>query len=396
MNICFVTTVHVAKYRGGVERVTDTLAKEFSRIGHTVYLISLLQPKLGDEIISNQYFLPSQDINSLVNKKFLVRFMHEKDINIIINQSELWKILDLLSYAAGIIPIISVVHTDPAGILKGKADIWDLWRYQHGLWKFMFTYPYWWLRKQYKLHGLRVYTQKKLRHLVDLSSVVVLLSEHYIPIYRRLAILPNSSKLFSIPNSTTFPTNNATVTKEKIILFVGRLDFQKRLDRLLKVWRDIKDHQGWRIVVLGDGDYRSQYKQLCQEYELTDIVFEGTVNPKEYYQKAEILCLTSSHEGFGMVILEGLIYGVIPIAFNSYESLQDLINDGKTGFMIPPFSVKQYRECLYNLMTNDNLRKYMRTQICHFIAENHKFETNSVVSQWINLFEVLKKSDKDI
>jgi len=372
--------------------VTDTLAKEFSRIGHTVYLISLLQPKSGDEVIKNQYFLPSQDIKSEINKRFLIQFMHEKNIDIIVNQSEFWKILDLLSYTAGIIPIVSVVHSDPAGIIKGHIDIWDLWRYQHGLWKFVFTYPYWWLRKQYKLHCLKSYTRKKMKHLVEFSSAVVVLSDYYKPIYRRIANLANDSKLFSIPNPITFPTNDATVTKEKIILFVGRLDFQKRLDRLLKVWRDIKDHQGWKIVVLGDGDYQSQYKQLCQEYELTDIVFEGTVDPKEYYQKAEILCLTSSHEGFGMVILEGLICDVIPIVFNSYESVRDLINDGETGFMIPPFSIKQYRECLYNLMINDKLRKNIRTQIRRYITENHKFEMNSVTNQWINLFEVLRES----
>ena len=50
MNICFVTLGHVSKTRGGIDRVTDTLAHALMERGHEVLMLSVGGPVEGDNL----------------------------------------------------------------------------------------------------------------------------------------------------------------------------------------------------------------------------------------------------------------------------------------------------------------------------------------------------------
>ena len=115
-------------------------------------------------------------------------------------------------------------------------------------------------------------------------------------------------------------------------------------------------------------------------------VGESVENPEKYYSESSIICLSSSTEGFGMVLVEALKYKCIPIAYNSFAALSDIIVDGVNGYAIPPFKEKLFIEKLHYLMSNENER--MR------LADNnavtlHKFDINRVTQQWLNLFNNL-------
>jgi len=388
-----MTTGHVSKTRGGVDRVTDTLAHEFLAKGHNVYMVSLWNAIAGDPIEEYQYILPSQEIISADNCRWLSEFFKRKDVDIIVCQSDLSLMLDLLNKATHKIPIISAIHTDPAALIKGVTDTWDYWKVTKGNILFTLTRPYWWLRKSYQYYTRCKYARNKLRKWYDESDAVVLLSQRFIPIYTRIAQLEYNKKLYAISNPIKYTDSSNNFSKEKIILFVGRLDFQKRLDRLLKVWKGIKDHNGWRILILGEGNCRESYECLCRSMKLKDVSFEGRVNPTQYYEKAEIVCVTSSYEGFSMVILEGLSNEVIPIAFKSYESVSDLIKNEQNGYLVPAFFTTRYRECLQRLMQDDELRARIRQQIRQDNTENRTFESSVIADRWLQLFTKILKDE---
>lgn len=66
-----------------------------------------------------------------------------------------------------------------------------------------------------------------------------------------------------------------------------------------------------------------------------------------------------------MVLIEALTYGVVPIAFASFEALQDIIKDGINGFVITPFDKKKYADRLIWLM--DNKEELMKMSHAGFL-----------------------------
>ena len=139
---------------------------------------------------------------------------------------------------------------------------------------------------------------------------------------------------------------------------------------------------------MGDGSERGFYENYSQKLKLKNIEFVGASDPTGYYEKAKIICLTSSHEGFGMTITEGMQYNIVPIVYNSYESITDIIEDNINGILIKPFRTKEFAKKLTELINNpEKLEK-----IQHNIANcdiKEKFSVERITNQLENLFQKL-------
>ena len=99
--------------------------------------------------------------------------------------------------------------------------------------------------------------------------------------------------------------------------------------------------------------------------------------------------LTSDLEGFGLVILESMSFGVVPIVYGSYEAVYDIIEDGKSGFITPkPYSQKETVQRLEELIQNEDKRMSMAANA---MEQAKLFSLDSVVKQWYDLFEQVKK-----
>ena len=389
MTICFFTNQHVSEFRGGIERVTSILAKEFKAKGHNVFMLSSLVPIDYDKLLKNQFILPNNTINSEENQDFLSSFITRYKIDIIINQSEVKAILELIKTSVPQTPVISVIHTDPAAAIKAVQDGWDYWKMQYGIIKFSLIFPYLFLRRAYQVYTRRKYTKSKHIYYHNQSNVTVLLSNKFFDSFKTLTGIESTSKLYAISNpQTTTTVQDIEVEKEDIVLFVGRLVFQKRLDRLFRIWNRIKDKKDWKLIIVGDGPDRVFYETLCKKWDVDKVEFVGQCDPASYYQKAKLLCMTSSHEGFGLTIIEAMQYNVIPIAYKSYESIEDIISNGINGFTIKPFSASDYSKTLKRLMNDASYRE----QILENIKQKNIREKDSIdkiIDQWGKLFKEL-------
>ena len=162
----------------------------------------------------------------------------------------------------------------------------------------------------------------------------------------------------------------------------------------MATWKNVYDqHNNWKLKIIGDGNSRQLFESISNKYQLKNVEFVGKAVPEEYYKKASILCVTSSHEGLPMVILEALQYEVIPIAFNSFESLEDVITDKYNGIIIDAFSIKKYSRALDQLMSNENLLKEMRNNINAF-NKVETFSIKTITKSWENLFcKIIKHNE---
>ena len=85
-----------------------------------------------------------------------------------------------------------------------------------------------------------------------------------------------------------------------------------------------------------------------------------------------------------MVLVEAQMFGCIPIAYNSYSSLPDIITDGVNGFTIPTFNKKKFTERLEWLMENEFERKKMISNCQESVK---KFDAKIIAKQWLEIFK---------
>lgn len=63
-------------------------------------------------------------------------------------------------------------------------------------------------------------------------------------------------------------------------------------------------------------------KEMAHKLNLKNISFEGFQEPEPYYARSSLFCLTSTFEGFGLVLAEAMQHGCVPLAFDSYPGSQ--------------------------------------------------------------------------
>lgn len=90
-----------------------------------------------------------------------------------------------------------------------------------------------------------------------------------------------------------------------------------------------------------------------------------------------------------MVLTEAMTFGVVPVAFNSYAAITDIIDDGKNGLLVPPFSHKEFARKLGSLMKDEELRREMSKNCVQYVR---RFDIQNVADEWENAFDRLKST----
>lgn len=124
------------------------------------------------------------------------------------------------------------------------------------------------------------------------------------------------------------------------ILFVGNLIPRKGLHTLIRALTFLPSND-WRLKIVGDSRpdpvYVEEAWSLVTRYGLSgQVQFLGMVQDKklaDLYRKAHILAVPSLYEGFGIVYLEAMAFGVVPIA-TEVGGAVEIINDGEDGFLV--------------------------------------------------------------
>lgn len=234
--------------------------------------------------------------------------------------------------------------------------------------------------------------QTKYRIPYESSDRVVVLSKNYFAPYLYYAGIKHSDKMIAIGNSlrfSQFATEEDIQSKEKTAIVVARFDEDtKRISLALKAWREIEkesQYQDWKLQLVGDGRDMPFYRYLVEKWNLQRVEFTGQQNPMEYYRRASIFLMTSSAEGWPMVLMEAAQMGTPVVAMDSFGSLHDIVEDGVNGRIVPNNDLPAFVKALKEIMTNDNFRYNLSMQ-----SINHckQFQINNIVKKWMQLFQL--------
>jgi GalNAc-alpha-(1->4)-GalNAc-alpha-(1->3)-diNAcBac-PP-undecaprenol alpha-1,4-N-acetyl-D-galactosaminyltransferase len=152
--------------------------------------------------------------------------------------------------------------------------------------------------------------------------------------------------------------------RENIVVCVGRLITRKHHDRLIKIFADI-NNPDWKLMIVGGDavkqENHSKLQQLIYSLNMADkIILTGTQNNvDDYLLRSKIFALTSSSEGFPLVIGEAMSAGLPVVAYDCITGPSEMINDGENGFLVPLFDDIAFMERLKYLMDNDDKREKM-------------------------------------
>jgi len=373
MNILFITDTDISPLDGGVERVTQNLAVEFRNRNINPYLAFV------EEIITP----PSQDFVDKIQLKgknwdnLLLNYLINNDIRFIVasimKKNNIKNILPRVYQITRNIncKLFFCYHNMPGYERYGNQFLVRL------------------LNKLGLSFAISKLISRKLRYGL-FSDKIILLSKEYIPVYQKIIGKQMNEKFGFVPNALTFKEiadESILKTKEKEVLIVARFDeSQKRLSLALKIWQQIEaSHQfnDWMLKIVGGGGEEKKLKQLAQKLQLKNISFEGKQNPIEYYRKAPIFMMTSAFEGFPMTIGEAQQNGCVPIAFNSFAAITDLITHKQNGIIVNNSNTGEYVNALKELIQNKEERERLAR---NGLKSCERYKNEIITNEWMNLF----------
>ena len=383
MNILIYTMSTPKPNGGGVSRMTYSISMGLQKRGYHVFYLCF-EKLVTDTPLENLFYFPDlSDPKSLRNKKFLNSFIKEHRINFIINQIPLNEAFCDILYEVkpkGVC-VASVVHNSSLNFVRQFAYAKEFaLRKQGRAWLFH-VLKSWPIKKLI----IAAYVRKHRNHYKKMeqgSDYIIAVSPNNIDDICTM-IGYRSPKVISI-NNFIKTKEGPMSAKEKLVVWCGRLETNnKRVDMMIDIWaRVCKKHPDWQLKLMGLEEAKGLH-EYARSVGAENIEFTGLVKTEDFYQKASIICHTSISESFGLVIVEAMNCGCVPIAFDSFPASQDLI-PSDCGYLIRAFDKKQYAEVLSNLM---NSQGELQSRVPKCKEYSRKFNEEDSLNKWIKIIE---------
>lgn len=182
---------------------------------------------------------------------------------------------------------------------------------------------------------------------------------------------------------------------KQVIIGVGRLEEQKRFDRLLRAFSRVKDrNESARLIVLGEGKLKNDLGELVSKLNLNNLVeFVGSKkNPYAWISKADILVLSSDFEGFPNVILESMACETSVVSTDCLSGPGEVIVNGENGILVPPLDEEALADAINRLLNDQALRQRFAEEGKKKVEE---FRLEEILPQYEALFELALQPEKD-
>lgn len=171
-----------------------------------------------------------------------------------------------------------------------------------------------------------------------------------------------------------------SVRGEKIILFIGRINFaEKGIGFLLSALPDIiKAVPGVNLVIIGGGGESERIRKLIESLAIGSHVQlvgqQSFARLPEYLNAADVLVVPSVwSEHFGQVTIEAMSAGV-PVVTSDVGGLPEINLHGETGLVVPSANSGAIAEAVIRLLRDEQLQKQYGSAGRRRVQENYTYE----------------------
>ena len=341
MKILMLTWEYPPRIVGGIARVVHDLSKRLIKDGHEVTVITYKDgdvPEFEDDKGVKVYRIENYMIhpNNFIDWIMQMNFNMIAKANELIAKGENFDVIHahdwLVAFAAKTlkqsynIPLISTIHATEAGRNSGIHD--EVQRYINDT-EWLLTY------ESSEVIVNSNYMKCELQRLFGLP-------------FEKINVIPNGINInnFSgIEKDYEFRRQYA-MDNEKIILYVGRLVYEKGVQNLISAMPKILNgYNDSKLVIVGRGGMYDELKNQAKAMGIENkVYFTGYLNSKQVqkmYKCADVAVFPSTYEPFGIVALEAMLAGV-PAVVSDIGGLDEIINhkiDGMKSYAGNPNSI---------------------------------------------------------
>lgn len=197
--------------------------------------------------------------------------------------------------------------------------------------------------------------------------------------------------IVTIYNPVARPAQLARTRRDKpLVLMLGRLGKRKGTYDILKAIPLVEASGVTADYWLGGDGEVEQVQQIVSANEWGQHVrLLGWVRDQAKHDalsQADLLLLPSYHEGLPVAVLEAMAYG-LPVISTPVGGIPEAVDDGETGFLVPPGDVAALAEKIRLLLTDPELRARMSRMAQQRMME--KFEVTAIMQQLYALYDRL-------
>ena len=187
-----------------------------------------------------------------------------------------------------------------------------------------------------------------------------------------------------INNPNTFSNYNIFPQKSNTFLAVGRLVKVKNFDDIIKAFNLFnKKNKNWNLEIVGSGPEKENLMHLVSTYKLEKYIkiCPSTSNIKEYYNNSKIYMMTSSWEGWGMVVTEAMQNGLAIISYD-IPSSREIFGRYNVGIITEKGNIEKLASSMLKLADNsDLLSECSRTSV----ERSKMFDISVIGKKWEEL-----------
>lgn len=187
------------------------------------------------------------------------------------------------------------------------------------------------------------------------------------------------------------PSGRQVRHKESVILLsVGRLEKVKGHKHLIEAFSIFKKEvKNAKLILVGDGSERGNLERQAEKLAVKDsIQFIGAVRHDDighYYHKADVFLMPSLSEGFGITAVEAMASG-IPVIATSVGGLAELVEDKKTGLLVPPANASSLAEALRFILDNAKTADLLAKE---GVKKATGYSWNSIASRVGSMYKII-------
>ena len=388
-----VAIVHRCFALGGAEEVSRQTTCLFSDLGiHTHFFaethIAAEWALPADPLIDLSLLPQGMRLWTKESALYLVRAFKERGVKVLIIPIALRNDYLPLIRAAGI-KIIYWCHSSPLWELIDRRERAS-YKAHHPWYKNLYSLT---LRRLRLALSSAEKLRTRYRDLVRQVDCFITLTPEYVQEFvSALGLDEEEASRFAVmPNMAFLPKHQPIPAKDrpKKILFVGRLSYaDKRPDRVLQIWEKVCQYlPDWEVEIYGKGSEEKFLRRMIQEKQLPRITLKGYIaDATAVYASGAILMMTSTYEGWGLVLSEAQASGVVPIAFDSSAGIRELIGKDSTyGCLVAPFDLDAYAAQLRRLCQDVELRSRLsqaaQTHCLDYSPERIRLRWEEIFSQ---------------
>lgn len=354
MKILMLTWEYPPRIVGGIARVVNDLSKRLMKDGHEVTVVTYREgdaPYFEDDKgvkvyrIDNYMIHPNNFIDWIMQMNFnMVAKVNEimvKEGSFDVIHAHDW----LVAYAAKTlknsydIPIVSTIHATEAGRNSGIHD--EVQRYINDT-EWMLTY------ESNEVIVNSNYMKRELQSLFGLP-------------FEKINVAPNgiNINMFNTVEKDYNFRRQYAADHEKIILFIGRLVYEKGVQHLISAMPKILEgYQDAKLVIAGKGGMIDELKAQVNSMGIAHkVYFTGYMDAKQVckmYKCADISVFPSTYEPFGIVALEAMLAGT-PVVVSDIGGLNEIVEHGENGMKSYAGNPNSIADSILSLLYNPEL-----------------------------------------